>query len=375
MAHLPIVGSSSYEPKHLVSIIGVLVIAAVGVRNTGAQEPQQQVRFVPDVIGQFNALTTRPDALGFHIGNGPDPSQCRHHQAVIRTEAADGTPYFIVSRSGPPRDFCGESIDPIHVGNPIANLYIVRMGSRDKHGERMRSNRLQRNLTTSLTPPDERDRVVRSINFDGTTANWPKYDHPGGMQQVGNIVALGVEFPARILVGNWPDGQPRYEQEDPSAPDVLVMFLDVTDPENPQIKSRFIATQDEDAIDEEPRAGVVALTPCSAGRIGVPCATGHYLMAITGGTNNNPIHFYESTTTDLGSPNLSWKLIYTWHKEELQGGQDWPENGHQTFNFLREGNLNGTLYVAGARGRAFGTTSWICIASIWTAARPISKFD
>ena len=146
------------------------------------------MRFVPDVVGQFNALSTRPDPLGFHIGDGPDPSQCRHHQALIRTEAADGTPYFIVSRSGPPRDPCfAEDTDPSHVGNPIGNLYIVRMGSRDKHGERLRSNRLQRDLATRFTPPEPEDRVVRSIKFDGT-AEWPHYDHPGGMQQVGSII-------------------------------------------------------------------------------------------------------------------------------------------------------------------------------------------
>ncbi|MEP6602285.1 MAG: hypothetical protein ABJB49_10840, partial [Nitrospirota bacterium] len=313
---------------------------------------------MPDVVGQFNALSTRPDPLGFHIGDGPDPSQCRHHQALIRTEAADGTPYFIVSRSGPPRDSCfAEDTDPIHVGNPIANLYIVRMGSRDKHGERLRSNRLHRDLATRYTPPEAEDRVVRSIKFDGT-AEWPHYDHPGGMQQVGNIIALGVEFPARILVDPGPPAV--WRQEDPSASPVLVQFLDVTDPENPQIKSVFKPRETQpDGSPGVPdaSAGVVALTPCGAGREGLPCRTGHYLMAITGGSSNNPIHFYESNSTDLSSSDLSWRLLYTWHKEELLGGQEWPESGnaHQTFNFLREGNLNGALYVAGSRGRAFGS--------------------
>jgi len=325
------------QRKHLVSIIGTLAIAAFAVPDVSAQEGQQQVRFLPNVVGQFDALTRRPDALGFHIGNGPDPSQCRHHQALIRTEAADGTPYFIVSRSGPPRDTCLQE-ELGFEGNPIANLYVVRMGSRDKNGERLRSNRLRRDLTTSLTPPEADDRVVRSISYDGT-GDWPHYDHPGGMQQVGNIVALGVEFPARILVDPGPPAV--WVQEDPAAPPILVQFLDVTDPENPQIKSTFAPTE------EGVRAGVVALTPCGANRFGVPCATGHYLMAITGG-NNSIIHFYESTQTDLGSCELSWNLLYTWHKEEVIGG-DWHSD-HQTINFLREGNLSGALYLAGARG-------------------------
>ena len=340
------------QRRQLVSIFGALAIAAFSVRDVSAQEPHQQVRFVPNVVGQFNALSSRPDPMGFHIGDGPDPSQCRHHQALIRTEAADGTPYFIVSRSGPPRDFCDETIDPFHVGNPIANLYVVRMGSRDKQGERLRSNRLRRDLATRYTPPEAEDRVVRSIPYDGT-AEWPHYDHPGGMQQVGNIVALGVEYPARNFVGPYPG---HWEQEDPNAPPVLVQFLDVTDPENPQIKSVFKPTETQpDGSPGVPdaSAGVVALTQCGADRAGLPCAMGHYLMAMTGGRNGNRIiHFFESNSTDLGSGELSWRLLYTWHKEEVLGGE-WHTN-HQTLQFLREGDLSGALYLAGARGAAFG---------------------
>jgi hypothetical protein len=354
--------------RKLVSIIGTIAISAFSVLDAGAQEPHQQVRFVPDVVGQFNALTTRPDAMGFHIGDGPDPSQCRHHQALIRTAAADGTPYFIVSRSGPPRDFCIESIDPIHVGNPIANLYVVRMGSRDTQGERLRSNRLRRDLATSSTPPEADDRVVRSIPYDGSTADWPHYDHPGGMQQVGNIVALGVEFPARIFVGPGPDD---WVQEDPGAPPVLVQFLDVTDPENPRKKSTFVPPQ------LDARAGVVALTPCGAGRTGMPCPSGRYLLALTGG-NNSRIDFYVSTateddgSTDLARSNLSWTWLDKWEADpgvdcqnfvctprlsddEGRLGVNWPtDDAHQGLQFLREGNLNGALYLAGARGAAFG---------------------
>ena len=71
-------------------------------------------------------------------------------------------------------------------------MHIVKMGSRDKDGERMRSNRLRRNSETTDTPPETTDRVVRTILFDGTT-EWPHYDHPGGMQQIGDIVVLALE--------------------------------------------------------------------------------------------------------------------------------------------------------------------------------------
>ena len=365
--------------SHLLIISASTVLLCLllgGAFEANAQH--QSVRYLPNVPGQFNALTTRPDGMGFHMGAGPDPSACRHHQALVRTESADGTPYLIVSRSGPPRDACLEDIDPIHVGNPIANLYTVRMGSRDKNGERMRSNRLQRDLTTTFTPPDTEDVVVRSIMFDGSTPTWPKYDHPGGMQQVGNILALGMEFPARVVVGINPSGTPIYAKEDPLAPDVFVMFLDVSDPVNPQVKSRFVATQDETATPgSDPHAGVVALTPCGADRIGVPCPKGRYLMAITGG-NNSRIDFYVSTatesdgSTDLSSLTLNWTWLDRWDadpefnctttsctprlsEDEVRLGVDWPTGiSHQTLQFLREGGPNGALYLAGARGHLFG---------------------
>ena len=40
--------------------------------------------FVPDVVGQFNALTERADAMGFHIGESPNPSTCKHYQGLAR---------------------------------------------------------------------------------------------------------------------------------------------------------------------------------------------------------------------------------------------------------------------------------------------------
>ena len=52
------------------------------------------VRFVPDVPGQFRALTERADPLGFHVGGSPNPSHCKHYQAMTRVDGADGTPFL-----------------------------------------------------------------------------------------------------------------------------------------------------------------------------------------------------------------------------------------------------------------------------------------
>jgi hypothetical protein len=329
-----------------------------------ARAQAQMPRFVPDVVLQFNALSKRPDPMGFEIGDGPDPSMCRHHQALLRTEAADGTPYFLVTRSGPPRDSCPEEDSGLGGGDPIANLYIVRMGSRPTHGERLRSNRLQRDTRTARTPPDARDRVIRSIPYNGTsdgTSFWPPYDHPGGMQQVGSIAAIGVEFPPLIPPY---EGAPLHEWiPDPSMDPVFVQFVNVSDPEHPAIRSTF-APPEADA-----KAGVVALTPCSANRVGVPCETGHYLLAISGGSDNGRVHFYESTSSDLADPLLWWRHLYTWRKEELVPSEVCTPrpfdpgppavaavncwHAHQTLQFLREDDLGGALYLAGARGGRF----------------------
>jgi hypothetical protein len=291
--------------------IAALIGLTFGGQTTAAA---QGIRFVPNVEEQFAALTVRPDAMGFEL-HGPDPSQCRHMQGVARVDAADGTPYLFVSRSGKDTGIECDS------GDPRANVYIVKMGSRDKNGERMRSNRLQRGTETTDTAPPTTDLVVKSLMFDGSSI-WPHYDHPGGMQLVGNVLALALE-----------EGQA-------GQPPVKILFMDVSDPEEPTILNTSVPPLD--------KAGVLGITPCGSGREQLPCATGHYLMLITGG-NNETVYFFESNGSDLASPTLVWNRLHDWKKEELIGGT-WPTEGaHQTLQFIREGSLGGRLYLAGAR--------------------------
>ena len=298
--------------KSLTAFLPVVIITLIlGAHTVSAQKPSQAIRLLDDVVGQFNALAQRPDAMGFEL-HGPDPSQCRHMQAVIRVDAPDGTPYLLVSRNGENDSFyCG--------GSEQSNIYVVRMGSRDTHGERMRSNRLHLGMETTDTPPDTNDRAVRSVLFDGTT-EFPHYGHPGGMQQVGSIVALALE------AGK--DGNPTTK----------IIFMDVSDPQYPKLLNNSFDPPTA-------KAGVVGLTPCGSGREGLPCATGRYLMLITGGSNEELL-FFESDRSDLTSNDLKWTPLYTWKKTELLGGATWPDN-HQTLHFLRQ--KDGALFLAGAR--------------------------
>lgn len=303
--------------KSIPLITAALLLVALG--STVARAGNE-MRFVPDVIGQFNDLSVRPDPLGFYRGGAPDPSLCKHFQGIVRVAAADGTPYFIVTRSGvvPDEGIChfGED-DP-------GNLLVVRLGSRDNDGERLRSNRLKRDTDISDTAPPAEDTTVNFFTYDGTVEGFPSYGHPGGMQVVNDVLVVALESPY--------DGDP----------DALFVFYDISDPENPEFLSAF------DPIEEGVKSGSAGITPL---------ANGHYLLVVTGG-HNETVWFYESLSSDLKSEALDWVLWDIWQPDAGSEDadyleQDWPnEPAHQTLQFLREGDINGALYLAGARGIA-----------------------
>lgn len=310
------------------------------------------MRFVPDVEGQFYNLTQFPDPLGFNVGGSPDPSTCRHYQSLVRVDGSDGTPFFLVTRSGntpfPPGEIgCDDSDGETRNGH----LIVFRMGSRDKNGERLRSNRLMKGRNFDATQPDLEDKA--SIYYtvvdgglvlsDGAGGIPPKvYQHPGGMQVVGNMLAVALETPRetgpRDACVACNAGLQQfcglcYDYE--SAPNrTLIMFLDVSDPEHPEFRSQFVPKNS--GGETLAGAGVLALTPLANGR---------YLMMVTGGKNTT-LFFYRSTLTDLSDPALSWELV-----RSLPGPD--VEDAHQTLHFLRQGDINGQLYLAGARGIIF----------------------
>lgn len=182
-----------------VAVIGALAVTAMllpasGLGDRGliatavadeAADPLLPV-FLDDVEAQFGALSIRPDGLAFDIGTSPDPRLCKHYQGLARVNGPDGAPYLLVSRSGNQPGGFGSISCPFEDDDP-GNLLVVRLGSRDTDGERLRSNRFRRgwpingdpDVPIGSTPPDERDRVVNTIFFDGGA--WPDYAHPGGM--------------------------------------------------------------------------------------------------------------------------------------------------------------------------------------------------
>lgn len=356
-----------------------LLISAVGAwPSLSVTQAARPAEFVPDLEAQFAALSVRADPLGLHISTTPNPSSCKHYQAIVRVQGADGTPFMLMTRSGNTPSFgyvpdgwvCDDS--PSETG--YGNLIVFRMGSRDKDGERLRSNRLRPGVHVNNTPPEPEDVATKfytttqnGLVFRNGTEEKPPgsvYRHPGGMQVVGNILAVALETPASV-----------------NSPVSMVMFIDVTDPESPVVKSQYHPVD----VDQNPIATV--------GTMGVArMPDGHYLMAITGGANNTVVHFFRSKTTDLASTELDWVPVDRWIanvNSEIVAGlcelalpgstfnsakrclspdeqyleQNWPEGNdlftHQTLQFLREGDVNGTLYLAGIRGRFLSDDSHI----------------
>ena len=339
-------------------LISLLAPSTVSAQTSGRDDG---MRFLPDVPGQFRALTERADPLGFHVGGSPNPSHCKHYQAITRVDGADGTPFFLVTRSGntpeipilPDEETCDDS--PGETGN--GHLIVFRMGSRPKHGERMRSNRLRKGVHVDNTAPPLEDKATIYYTFVGGIPNHPDpakrpglvlrdgegtipdraYQHPGGMQLIGNILAVALETPRpypTVLCTFNPDHE--LCDYDPADDPTLIMFFDVSDPEAPVFKSQFALRHP--GGDPFLKAGVVAVTPLPNGR---------YLMAVTGG-DGEAVHFFRSTTDNLASETLSWVFV---NKTSPEVDAD-PQ---QTLQFLREGDINGALYLAGVRGHgAFG---------------------
>jgi PKD domain len=319
---------------HLGAILLVLFWAmglpSIPGRAQPAAGTTPEVYFVPNVKAQFNAFPDRAAALGFTIGNSPDPSACKHYQGIARS-TRPGRPYFFVTRSGIHTTGC-----PFDDDDP-GNLLVVRMGSRDTNGERLRSNRFAHGIAeTTDTPPDPGDEVVSFITFDGTDG-WPNYGHPGGVQLVGDVLAVPLESP----YGGGPDN--------------LVLFVDVSDPLNPTKLSEFDPGERSDWS-----AGLVGLAPQPDGR---------YLMLITG-KNNEYMRVYQSKateedgTTDLKDASLDWTFLDEWSEaadeDDLGSGADWPTSGilgavgHQSLNFVRQGNIDGSPYLMGGRNTTSG---------------------
>ena len=111
-----------------------------------AQSDTPEIYFVQDAAAQFNQLALRPEPFGFRSPDDFSPTLLDYHYQGVVRKNGPGTPYLFVSRN---RDGAGY-------------LLVVRMGSRDRTGERLRSNRLLRDspiIMPSGLPSSRRCRI------------------------------------------------------------------------------------------------------------------------------------------------------------------------------------------------------------------------
>jgi hypothetical protein len=174
---------------------------------------------------------------------------CKHLQGMARGTSSDGTPYFFFTRSGVNNCFC-----PREKNSP-GELWIVKMGSRSKDGERLGSNhnvqvekeKYEREKTSR---PPYRDRLRTIVRFDGKTKDWPGWMHPGGAQLIDNVLVFPVGCPDNGT-GEVTDG---------------IMLTDLEQPEKPAYLKSI------DKFGEQPAGG---------GAVGVTkMPTGKYLFVV-----------------------------------------------------------------------------------------------
>jgi hypothetical protein len=312
-------------------------------------------RFVPHVEGAWVNLSRRADALAARRGGDmPAATTCKHHQGLARKDGPDGTPYLFVTRSG--NQLSSALCDG---GDEPGYLFVIRLASRDRTGERLRTNLMPFNTSFTTRPHLQVDQVVKVIRLNDTFG-WPAYRHPGGMQVVGDVLVIGAEE----VYGDNAGRENR----------ATFLFVDVSDPENPTLLKQFVPPDLAPGADVE--CGDIAFGPehnCAFGTdpVGITAiesADGsccRYLMIAAGGPGNAQVRFYRSlpdpgkTTTNLKSTGLAWEMVgkYTVSQIEACLGAEWPESQgdliqggqHQMLNFVRENDLDGQLFLIGGR--------------------------
>jgi hypothetical protein len=324
-------GSKTAVRDALVAFVAAALLTLIPV-PAAAQTPKPEVYFVPNVVDQFSALSLRPEPFGMWVWGHPEPSDNidKHYQGIARSQGP-GIPHMFLSWNG-------NDSNCIDCDDEPGQLFVIRMLSRDATGERLRSNRLYpghpifavNELGDVGTPPDLRDCLVGRIVFNGT-GDWPHYRHPGAMQIVGDVLAVALSKPG-----------------DGDAP-MRIQFVDITEPAVPRPLSSFVVTEGSSNFG----VGVVALTP-----VRNPFGAGQrYLMALAG-EGGQELRLYRSLSTDtndqngasdLKSKDLDWEELGRFTGAEL--GSFWPccsSQSHQTLNFVRQGSLDGALYLIGA---------------------------
>jgi hypothetical protein len=213
------------------------------------------------------------------------------------------------------------------------------MGSRDKDGERFRSNRLKKDKGVDDTAAPAEDIGLQVYHFDGVTTDnlgttFPKYRHPGGVQVIDDILVVPMECGCDC---DW--GLYNCDKEWCDEPGLTLFDVGI-DPQHPTLLLH-------EEFDFDHGLGVVGVAKVLASDFPDDPENekiGKYLFVLTWG-DSAKVKFAWSDTDDLRSTTAITLEEFEWHESSL--GSDsgtWRE--WQTLNFVRE--KNGALYVIGA---------------------------
>jgi len=272
--------------------LGVLVIGlAVSPAVAADDNP-----CVPNVTSQFFALNRHADTSGFYAGLFSGDTECwsdcgciSHYQGIVRGPGP-GVPHLYISKNNDPE------------------ILIVRMGSRDTDGERLRSNRLAPNFTTEFTWPPFGDGEVSTVRFDDLNAIG--LSHAGSMQVIGKTLAVPIDCHGWLL-----------DPCDKSLPiQGVLALLDLSNPEWPfrYYSQVFPHTLGGTAIAKLPDDG-------------------RYLLLAAGGPGASLTAFI-SNHTDLHQPGLFFEYAGQWFSQYF---------GIYEGNFSIVKQCDGQLYVIG----------------------------
>ncbi|HEX2162367.1 MAG TPA: hypothetical protein VHM02_00310, partial [Thermoanaerobaculia bacterium] len=267
--------------------------------GAGAAELVQSNRPVDDVEAAFRNLTLQGEWLGWHQRFAPftDPppipgvNSDQHYQGIARSPRTGRPPILYVTRSG-------DNSDPAEVDRH-GHFLIVRLGSRNHDGERLRSNRLGPEETKNTVPPAA-DEVIGSFRLE--------YQHPGGVQMVGDVLAMPLEAPGL-----------------PGLPPGKVAFFDCSNPEVPvrmPVEVHF-----------EHNVGVLAITRLP---------DGHFLLVTTHGAGEE-IEFFRSTAGDFRAPGFAFEPHDVVAASEVDGFWRTGKTSPQALSLV--GQTDGRLFL------------------------------
>ena len=208
----------------LMGLLSCLVVQAAMAEPLKDDRPK-----LHNVENQMAALSAYGEWMGYWLGPDshftgepvrpqplPNETGSQHYQGIARSNGP-GPTFFYVSRSG----------DSDFVADNLGSVDVVSMATRDWSGERLRSNRLATESETKDTTPTGLDRTVKTILYDD-------YWHPGGLDVIGDILAVSLEGACRA------NGENRCLSHYPAdMPGSVVRFYDISNPANPQFLYDF----------------------------------------------------------------------------------------------------------------------------------------